>query len=90
MSRDKNSFMDSKRSSLDGRKSLWKEHMLRVTTRVRRSSSNSPTEEITMSTTRSKSSKVEGMGDDGKSTTRGEMECISALIYSQGGRKEDR
>ena len=55
--------MDSKRSSLDGRKSLWKEHMSRVVTGVRRSGSNSPTEEITMSTTGSKSSEVEVIGD---------------------------
>jgi hypothetical protein len=62
------SIMPSKRSSLDGRKSLWKEHMSRVTIGVRRSGSNRPTEEISMSTIRSKSSEVEGMGDDGKST----------------------
>jgi hypothetical protein len=56
--------MDSKGSSLDGRKSLWKEHMSRPTTGIRRSGSKIPTEEITMSTTRSKSSEVEGMGDN--------------------------
>jgi hypothetical protein len=50
-----NSVMASKRSSLDGRNTLWKEHMSRVAIGVRRSGSNSPTEEITMSTTRSKS-----------------------------------
>jgi hypothetical protein len=69
--------MASKRYSLDGIKSLWKEHMSRVTTGVRRSSSNSPTKDITMSTTRTKSSEVESMGDDGKSTTEGEIECVS-------------
>jgi hypothetical protein len=50
-----NSVMASKRSSLDGRNTLWKEHMSRVVIGVRRSGSNSPIEEITMSTTRSKS-----------------------------------
>jgi hypothetical protein len=59
-----NSVMASKRSSSDGRESLWKEHMLRVMIGVRRSSSNNPTEEITMSTTESKSSEVEVMGDN--------------------------
>jgi hypothetical protein len=56
--------MASKRFSLDGRKTLWKEHISRFMIGVRRSSSNSPTEEITMSTTGSKSSKVEIMGDN--------------------------
>jgi hypothetical protein len=56
--------MASKRSSLDGRKSLWKEHMSRVVIGVRRSGSNNPTEEITMSTTISNSLKVEVMGDN--------------------------
>jgi hypothetical protein len=46
-----NSVMASKRSSLDGRNTLWKEHMSRVAIGVRRSGSNSPIEEITMSTT---------------------------------------
>jgi hypothetical protein len=82
--------MASKRSSLDGRKSLWKEHMSRFVTGVRRSGSNSPIEEITISTTGSKSSEVEGMGDDGRSTLGGKIEGISARISSQGGRKEDR
>jgi hypothetical protein len=59
-----NSVMDSKRSSLDERIMLWKEHMSRVMTGLRRSGSNSPTEEITMSTTISKSSKVEFRGDN--------------------------
>jgi hypothetical protein len=59
-----NSVIVSKRSSLDGRNSLWKEHMSRAATRVRISGSNSPTEEITMSTTGSKSSGVEVMGDN--------------------------
>jgi hypothetical protein len=38
--------------------------MSRVSSGVRRSGSNSPTEEITMSTTGSKSSEVEVMGDN--------------------------
>jgi len=56
--------------------------MSRVTIRVRRSSSNNPTEEITMSTTRSKSSRVEIMGDDEKSTLGAEIDCISTQIFS--------
>jgi hypothetical protein len=56
--------MDSKRSSLDRIKTLWKEHMSRVATGARRSGSKIPTEEITMSTTGSKSSDVEVMGDN--------------------------
>ena len=59
-----NSVMACKISSLDGRTMLWKEHMSRVASRVRRSGSNNPTEEITMSTTGSKSSEVEVMGDN--------------------------
>jgi hypothetical protein len=59
-----NSVMASKRYSSDGRESLWKEHMSRVVTGVRRSGSNNPTEEITMSTTGSKSLEVEVMGDN--------------------------
>jgi hypothetical protein len=59
-----NSVMASKTSSLDGRKSLWKEHMSRVVIGVRRSGSNSPTENITMSMNRSKSFQVEVMGDN--------------------------
>ena len=74
--------MASMRSSPDGRHSLWKEHMSRVVTGVRRSSSNSPTEEITMSMTGSKSSEVEGMGDDGKLTSGGEIDCMFARVYS--------
>jgi hypothetical protein len=35
--------MASKRSSLDGGNTLWKEHMSRVMIGVRRSGSNSPT-----------------------------------------------
>jgi hypothetical protein len=46
-----NSVMASKRSSLDGRNTLWKEHMSRVAIGVRRSGSKIPIEEITMSTT---------------------------------------
>jgi hypothetical protein len=49
------SDMASKRSSLDGRKTLWKEHMLRVATGVKRSGSKIPIKEITMSTTKSNS-----------------------------------
>jgi hypothetical protein len=49
------SVMASKISSLDGRNTLWKEHMSRAMIGVRRSGSNNPTKEITMSTTRSKS-----------------------------------
>jgi hypothetical protein len=64
--------------------------MSRVVIGVRRSSSNNPTEEITMFTIGSKSSKVERMGDDEKSTSGGEIDCISARIYSRGGRKEDQ
>jgi hypothetical protein len=61
--------------------------MSRAATGVRRSGSNIPTEEITMSTTGSKSSKVEGMGDDAKSTSGGEIDYISTQISSQGGKK---
>jgi hypothetical protein len=86
----KNSVMASKRYSLDGIKSLWKQHMSRVAIGVRRSGSNNPIEDITMSTTRSKSLKVEGMGDNIKSTSGGETECISSRISSRGGRKEDQ
>jgi hypothetical protein len=68
--------MDSKRSSLDGRRMLQKEHMSRVSSGVRRLGSNSPTKEITMSTTGSKSSEVEVMGDNEKSTSGGKIECI--------------
>jgi hypothetical protein len=64
--------------------------MSRVAIGVRRSGSNNPTEEITMSTTGSKSSEVEIMGDDEKSTPGGEIDGISARISSRGGRKEDR
>ena len=64
--------------------------MSRVAIGVRRSSSNNPTEEITMSTTGSKSSEVEIMGDDEKSTPGGEIDGISDQISSRGGRKEDR
>jgi hypothetical protein len=59
-------------------------------TRIRRPGSNSPIEEITMSTTESKSSEAEGMGDDRKSTSGGEMDYISVRISSQGRRKMDR
>jgi hypothetical protein len=61
-----NSVMAPKRSSLDGRNTLWKEHMSRVAIGVRRLESNIPIEEISMSTTGSKASAlaVEGMGDN--------------------------
>jgi hypothetical protein len=61
-----NLVMASNRSSLDGRNTLWKEHMSRAAIGVRRSNSKDPIEEITMSTTGSKSlsSVVEGMGDN--------------------------
>jgi hypothetical protein len=64
--------------------------MSRVMIGVRRSGSNNPTKEITMSTTGSKSLEVEIMGDDEKSTLGGEIECISSQISSRGGRKEDQ
>ena len=56
--------------------------MSRVVIGVRRLGSNNPTEEITMSTTGSKSSEVESMGDDEKSTRGGEIDGISAQISS--------
>jgi hypothetical protein len=62
--KEQNLVMASKISSLDGRRMLWKEHMSRVSSGVRRSGSISPTKEITMSTMGSKSSEVEGMGDN--------------------------
>jgi hypothetical protein len=63
--------MDSKRSSLEGRNTLWKDTMSRVMIGVKRSSSNNPIEDITMSTTGSKSSKVEAMGDNATYLTYG-------------------
>ena len=59
-----NSVVASKRSSLGGRNTLWKDTMSRVAIGVKRSGSNNPIEEITMSTTRYKSSEVEAMGDN--------------------------
>jgi hypothetical protein len=56
--------MASKRYSLEGRNTLWKDTMSRVATGVKRSDSNNPIEEITMSTTGAKSSEVESMGDN--------------------------
>jgi hypothetical protein len=56
--------------------------MSRVAIGVRISSSNNPTEEITISTTRSKSSEVESMENEGKSTLGGEIDGISARISS--------
>jgi hypothetical protein len=79
--------MASNISSPDGRRILRKEHMSRVSSGVRRLGSNIPIEEITMSTTGSKSSEVEVMGDNGKSTSGGKIECIYSRISSQGGRK---
>jgi hypothetical protein len=64
--------------------------MSRAAIGIRRLGSKSPTKEITTSTTGSKSLEVEGMGDDGKSTSGGEIDCIYAQISSQGGRKEDQ
>jgi hypothetical protein len=61
--------------------------MSRVAIGVRRSGSNNPIEEITTSTTRSKSSKVESMGDDEKETPGGEIDGISTQISSRGGNK---
>ena len=58
------SVMASKIYSLERRNTLWKEHISRVTIGVMRLGSNSPIEEITMSTTRSKSSEVEVMGNN--------------------------
>jgi hypothetical protein len=60
----KNSVMASKRSSLEGRNTLWKDNMSRVATGVKRSGLNNPIEKITMSTIGSKSSEVEAMGDN--------------------------
>jgi hypothetical protein len=59
-----NLVMASKRSLLDGRNTLWKEHMSRDAIGVKISGSKISIEEITMSTTRSKSSEVEVMGDN--------------------------
>jgi hypothetical protein len=49
------SAMASRRSSLDERKTLWKEYMSATSIRVGRYGSNIPIEEMTMSTTGSKS-----------------------------------
>jgi hypothetical protein len=53
--KEQNSVMASKRSSLDGRNTLWKEHMSNSAIGVRIYGSKIPIEGITMSTTRSKS-----------------------------------
>jgi hypothetical protein len=53
------SIMASKRSSLYRREALWKEYMSTTSIRIGRYGSNIPIEEITMSTTGSKSSEVE-------------------------------
>jgi hypothetical protein len=50
-------FAGRKKHTLEG-------HMSRVTTGVKRLGSNNPIEQITMSTTGSKSSEVEVMGDN--------------------------
>ena len=60
----KTTTMASRRSLLDGRKTLWKEYMSMTSIRVGRYGSNIPIEEITMSITASKSSGVEFMGDN--------------------------
>ena len=56
--------MTSKRSSLEGRNTLGKDTTSRVATGVKRSGSNNPIEEITMSATGSRSSEVEAMGNN--------------------------
>jgi hypothetical protein len=56
--------MDSKRSSLEGRNTRWKDTMSRVAIGVRRSNYKDPIEEITMSTIGSRSSEVEVMGNN--------------------------
>jgi histone deacetylase complex regulatory component SIN3 len=58
------SVMASKGSSLEGSNTLWNDTMSRVMTGVKRSGSNNPIDEITMSTTGSKSSEVEAMGNN--------------------------
>jgi hypothetical protein len=64
MSRDKNrSWLPRDLHWMEDNHSR-KEHMSRVVTGVRRSGSNNPTEEITMSTTISKTSEFEVMGDN--------------------------
>jgi hypothetical protein len=66
------STMASKRSSLDGREELWKEYMSMTSIRVGRYSSKIPIEEIIMSTTGSKSQKVElTVRGSSSSTTEG-------------------
>jgi hypothetical protein len=64
-----NSVMAFKRSSLDGINTLWKELMLRAMTGVTRLGANSPTEEITMSTTGSKLEEIELRGRGSSSST---------------------
>jgi hypothetical protein len=64
MSRDKTWSWLPRDLHSTGRKTLWKDTMSRVATGVKRSGSNNPIEEITMSTTGSKSSEVEAMGDN--------------------------
>jgi hypothetical protein len=50
-------FTGRKKHTLEG-------HHVECATEVKRSGSNNPIEEITMSTTKSKSSEVEAMGDN--------------------------
>jgi hypothetical protein len=68
--------MDSKRSSPEARNTLWKDTMSRVMTGVKRSESNNPIEEITMSTTGSKSSEAEAMGDNATQLTCGRRNTV--------------
>jgi hypothetical protein len=63
------SAMASRRSSLDGRKALWKEYMSTTSIRVGRFGSNIPIEDMTMSTIGYKS----GEGRDSLSC---EVECM--------------
>jgi hypothetical protein len=64
--------MASKRSSLDGRTTLWKEYMSRGMIGVGRSGSKIPIEEITMSTTRSKS-------EEGRDSFSFRVECMGQV-----------
>jgi hypothetical protein len=85
------STMASRRALIDRRKTHWRGYISTTSIRVEISGSNSPTEEITMLTSGSKSSKVEGMGDGEKSTTLGrKIEHISYFISSNRRRKDDR
>jgi hypothetical protein len=68
-----NSSMASRRSSLDGRKTLRKEYMSTTSIRVGRSGSNIPIEEIPMSTTRS------NLGE-GKDSLSCRVECMGQVV----------